>query len=173
MSCKPLVSQKTVTWKKETKSFTNKNSQPSCAPLPSMHSTTEAEKSKLALNHQQGKLLLSLERFISTQEATIRMEDSEYPCCPWKENRADLLYHSHVQPAGFPWAHLCLEKLARSLDMSPSLLCTHLSSKAHLPLTMCPATPAKPLCFIYATSSTARQCINRNMKYQVKPGNHI
>lgn len=54
MSCKPLVSQKTVTWKKERKSFTNKNSQPSCAPL-SMHSTTEAEKSKVALNHQQGE----------------------------------------------------------------------------------------------------------------------
>lgn len=28
--------------------------------------------------------------------------------------------------------------------MSPSLLCTHLSSKALLPLTRCPATPAKP-----------------------------
>lgn len=55
MSCKPLVSQKTVTWKKERKSFTNKNSQPSCACIPSMHSTTEAKKSKVALNHQQGK----------------------------------------------------------------------------------------------------------------------
>lgn len=55
MSCKPLVSQKTVTWKKERKSFTNQSSQPSCAP-PFHAFNPEAEKSKVALNHQQGEV---------------------------------------------------------------------------------------------------------------------
>lgn len=90
MSCKSLVSQKAVTWKKERKSFTNKNSQPCCAPLPCIQPQKQRNQ-KLSWTTTKGKPLLSLESFISTQEVTIRLEDSEDPCSPWRGNRADLL----------------------------------------------------------------------------------
>lgn len=61
--------------------------------IPSMHSTTEAEKSKVALNHQQGEVsaLCSDWKDLPAPKNPPSDWKTEEPCCPWRGNRADLL----------------------------------------------------------------------------------
>lgn len=91
MSCKPLVSQEKITWKKKRQEEFHQQECTAKPFVPPMHPATEAEESKLALNHWQGEALLRLARFVSTEKATIRLEESEDVCCTWRGNRSDLL----------------------------------------------------------------------------------